>query len=479
MHTRRASANIHRHTAGRRLGELCRAQAKPLSILLASCVMVASSYSNSILGFINQFASIYSFCFFVLLFALLLRRKLFLLSIPLALGALAALSRLNELKISAVSLPITFFDVKTVIADPRIVVNAAGIGNDLYRILFITVGGLVVALVASAFYQLAGYSFLNHLKASPSRDEKAGRSWSFVLNAIALLLILIAAQTCLSRYGRFVHANLSTKGVKLWQELWFPSSQVELCQKLGVLEYLAFSYFAADEGAHIFLGQGHSPTVQELQLAATEFVKKSVSPSKTLLPNIVFFHAESTFDPNLAFRLSARVELPLWSKQRETRALGPMRVNIIGGGSWVSEFEVLTGVDSRIFGYQGFYTHYYIAPKVKNSFAEYLARKGYKTAAFYPVEGNFYNADKAFKSYGFREFIDGRALGLPEDWGHLIDRDIINAVIKQGAFQSSGPFFYFIGTSENHGPHPCQSFRTEKQFFTTFFARSCSRNTVS
>jgi hypothetical protein len=147
MHARRASANLHRHTAGRRLGQLCRAQAKPLSILLASCVMVASSYSNSILGFINQFASIYSFCFFVLLFALLLRRKLFFLSIPLALGALAALSRLNELKISAVSLPITFFDVKTVIADPRIVVNAAGIGNDLYRILFITVGGLVVALL--------------------------------------------------------------------------------------------------------------------------------------------------------------------------------------------------------------------------------------------------------------------------------------------------------------------------------------------
>ena len=360
--------------------------------------------------------------------------------------------------------------MKTVIADPRIIINAAGIGNDLYRILFITMAGLVVALVASAFYKLAGYSFLHHRKALPSRDEKAGRSWSFVLNAVALLVVLIAAHASLSRYGRFVHANLSTKGVKLWQELWFPSSQVELCQSLGVLEYLAFSYVAADEGADISLGQGHSPTVQELRLAATEFVKKSIPRSKTLLPNIVFFHAESTFDPNLAFRLSARVELPLWSKQRETRALGPMRVNTIGGGSWVSEFEVLTGVDSRIFGYQGFYTHYYIAPKVKNSFAEYLARKGYKTAAFYPVEGNFYNADKAFKSYGFREFIDGRALGLPEDWGHLIDRDIINAVIKQGAFQSSGPFFYFIGTSENHGPHPCQSFQTEKQFFTTFFA---------
>ena len=175
-------------------------------------------------------------------------------------------------------MPITFFDVKTVIADPRIVINAAGIGNDLYRILFITVGGLLFALAAASLYKLAGYSFLDHLQVSRSCEEKAARSWSFVLNAVALLVILIAAQTSLSRYGRFVHANLSTKGLKLWQELWFPSSQVELCQSIGVLEYLAFSYFAADEGAHISLGQGHSPTVQELQLAATEFVKKSVPP---------------------------------------------------------------------------------------------------------------------------------------------------------------------------------------------------------
>ena len=471
MHGRRASANIHRYTAGPRLAELCRAQTKPLSISLGSCVMVASSYSNSILGFVNQFASIYSFCFFVLLFALLLRGRLLLLSIPFALGALAALSRLNELKISAVSLPITFFDVKTVIADPKILVNAVGIRDDLYRIAAITAGLFIFGVVASAFYKIRGYSFLDHLKLSRSRGKPLTQSSSLVFKAVTLLVVLIAAQMSLARYGRFVHANLNTLETKLWQELWLPASQITLSRKLGLLEYLAFSSLAADDVADISLEHGPGPTVEALRVAASEFVNNSsVHSLKAPLPNIVFFHAESTFDPNLAFRLSARIDLPLWSKQTETRVLSPLRVNVIGGGSWVTEFEVITGTDSRIFGYQGFYTHYYLAPKVKNSFAKYLRNKGYNTAAFYPVEGSFYNAEKAFKSYGFREFIDGRALGLPEDWGHLIDRDIINAVIKQGAFQSSGPFFYFIGTSENHGPHPCQSFQTEKQFFTTFFA---------
>jgi phosphoglycerol transferase MdoB-like AlkP superfamily enzyme len=461
----------HRQAASPGHADLCRALAKPLSILVACCILAATSYSEVTLSFLNQFPSTYSFCLLVMLFVLLLPARFFLLSIPLAVGALQALSHVNELKISAVSLPITFFDVKSVIADPTVFVNAVGLGDDLYRIVSITVGGLVFALVAAALYKIRGYAFLPQLKLSRARGESAARSSSFALNAVALLGVLIAAQISLSRYGGFVHANLNIKQPKVWQELWLPSGQVNLSRNLGVLEYVAFSFFAADEVADISLEHGPDPTVKELRLAAAEFVNSSVHPSKALLPNIVFFHAESTFDPNVAFRLSARVELPLWTKQSATRALGPLRVNVIGGGSWVTEFEVITGVDSRIFGYQGFYTHYYIAPKVKNSFAEYLGRKGYHTAAYYPVEGSFYNVEKAFRSYGFKEFIDGGTLRLPGDWGSLIDRDIIRAVIEHGAFKVSDPFFYFIGTSENHGPHPCRSFESEQQFLTKFAAK--------
>jgi len=466
-----ASTNPHRqNTASPGYADLCRAQAKPLSIIVACCTLVATSYSESILAFLNQFASIYSFSFFVMLFALMLPGRLFLLSIPLAAGALDALSRVNQLKISSVFLPITFFDVGMVIADPSVLVNALGIRDSFYRMVFIAVGLIGFALAVSIFYRIWCYSFPDRLKLSRSCGQTGTQSSCFLLNILALVFILIAAPTCLGRYGRFVHAHLTTQATNLGLVLWLPSSQVTLSRELGVLEYMAFS-FAANEKADIFLEHGPGPTVRELRLAAAEFVNSSVHHSKALLPNIVFFHAESTFDPALAFKLSAPVKLPLWSKQRETRVLSPLRVNIIGGGSWVTEFEVITGVDSRIFGYHGFYTHFYIAPKVKNSFVEYLVRKGYKTAAFYPVEGSFYNAEKAFGYYGFRKFIDGQALGLPADWGSLIDRDIIKAVIQHGAFESSGPFFYFISTSQNHGPHYCRSFESEKEFLTTFAAK--------
>ncbi|HEU4344221.1 MAG TPA: hypothetical protein VFU31_21905, partial [Candidatus Binatia bacterium] len=219
-------------------------------------MLMATSYSERVLSFLNQFASIYSFCLFVILFALALPARLFLLSIPFAVVALDALGRVNELKISAVSLPIMFFDVKMVIANPTVLVNAAGIRDDVETIISIAIGVLVFALIAWVFYKIRGYSFLEPLKLSRPRGEARTRPRSFVFNAVALMLVLIAAQTSLARYGRFVHANLHTKETKLWQELWLPSSQVSLSRKLGVLEYVAFSSFAMADETDIALGHG-------------------------------------------------------------------------------------------------------------------------------------------------------------------------------------------------------------------------------
>src|SRR5688572_1226594 len=107
-----ASTNDHRQEAARPgHALLCRAQAKQLSALSACCTLVATSYGELILSVLHQFPSLHPFCLLVMLFVLVLPTRLLLLSIPLAVAALQALSDVNEVKISAVSLPITFFDV--------------------------------------------------------------------------------------------------------------------------------------------------------------------------------------------------------------------------------------------------------------------------------------------------------------------------------------------------------------------------------
>jgi phosphoglycerol transferase MdoB-like AlkP superfamily enzyme len=481
MQNGQASTDQTQEPAGQEPADHYRAHAKTLTILLASFCLLASSYSDAMLSLVSQFGSIYSFGTFLMLAAIVLPARLILLSIPLAVSMVILFEQSNELKISAVSLPITFDDVKTVIADPTVFANALGIRIDLYQLAPIAAGALIFVLAAFALCTTGWNFFSKYLRFSRPRATSSKRIFSFLLNAATLAAIVITAQTYLTRYGAFIHATLSSNEAKLWQELWVPASQVRLSRRLGFLEYIAFSSFAGHENSELPVEHSADPSIGELRMAAAKYVKGPVPREQRLLPNIVFFHAESTFNPNLAFRLSAPVKLPLWSKQKETRALGPLRVNVVGGGSWVTEFEVITGVDSRIFGYQGYYTHYYIAPKVKNSFAAYLASKGYKTAAFYSAEGSFYNVANAFKSYGFQKFIDGPALRLPLDWGELVDRDIITTVIEHGAFSDPGPFFHFIATSENHGPHPCRSFARTQEFLTTFagtasFAENCQLN---
>src|SRR5262249_3486705 len=111
----------------------------------------------------------------------------------------------------------------------------------------------------------------------------------------------------------------------------------------------------------------------------------------------------------------------------------------------------------------------------------YLAAKGYYSKAFYAVNGTFFNAEKAFRFYGFDEFVDRNKLKLGGDWANLSDMDIVGSVAATGAFRRSGPFFYYILTMQNHGPHPCENFTPESVLQTTLaknsnFALDCQLN---
>ncbi len=167
--------------------------------------------------------------------------------------------------------------------------------------------------------------------------------------------------------------------------------------------------------------------------------------------------AESTFDPNLAFRLSKPFRNTLFEASAQTEALGPLRVNAAGGGTWISEFESLVGLDVRMFGYWGYYTHSFLAPHVKESFPRYLKRKGYSTAAYYPISGRFYHAKSAYKHYGFDRFVDSAQMDLSGKW-NVSDEQVVDAVIANSDWITEAPFFKYVLTVANHAPHPCKNF---------------------
>lgn len=418
-------------------------------VVLGCATLVAAGYSFDVLTLAARVGSLHSAIVLTLIFAAMLPGRWLPLSLPLALIGLYGLGRANEAKIAAVALPITFLDVRMAVGDPGVLWNALGLST-----ASLVGAGLAVATSLCA---LAVYAARTQRSRPP--NPTPGRVTRFAVGALlALALVVTTAERSLLAYAGFVNQHLQTLYPGLWLDLWLPQSQVTLARQLGFMEYLAFTYLAGDRAADTADSPAGGPSLppQDIRHAARRFVRPM--PAGSPLPNIVILHAESTFDPNLVFRLSREVKSPLWSTGPSTVHVGPLRVNVVGGGSWVTEFEVLTGVDSRTFGYHGFYTHQYVAPRVRHSLPRYLAARGYQTAAYYPVEGSFYDAERAFRHYGFQKFVGGGGLGLDDDWTALVDRTIVARVIAHGAFRASAPFFVFISTSENHGPHPCRNF---------------------
>jgi hypothetical protein len=134
-------------------------------------------------------------------------------------------------------------------------------------------------------------------------------------------------------------------------------------------------------------------------------------------------------------------------------ATGLLRVNAMGGGTWITEFETIVGLDSRLFGYSGMYTHASLSPFVDRSIAFYMRLHGYRTSAFFPHGGDFYNARNAYVNYGFETVLDSVDMGRG-DWMEN-DRDVAESVRTAMGPAPQAPFFSYLLLIENHSPHDC------------------------
>lgn len=400
--------------------------------------------------------------FLVLVFLIMLPTKAFYLSIPLSAAVFLVLRWISAQKVAALGLPLSYLDLINAGADPWALIHALGLGELelLLRILVWTtalgVGLVVVVALRKVPLRRTGY-----------RIAEAG----FVL-AVGFMALDAAAMDLRDRLAHFYP--------HIEGELWQPSGQQMLAKAAGPLEYIAFTRRLGDgDAAQVRVDQISALPDAAIEAAANHLLGPEF-PKGIELPNIVMFHAESSFDPNEIFHLAEEIDLTLWSERAETRVLAPLRANVVGGASWVTEFEVLTGVDSRNFGYLGFFTHQMIGPRVKYGFPAYLAQNGYGTAAYYTEKAVFFGVAAAFQNYGIKTFRDAPDIGIA-GWTDT-DLEIIQKIIDFGAFTARDyPFFAFVSTNYNHGPHPCRNFQEPGEFAVHFaevasFEQTCALN---
>jgi phosphoglycerol transferase MdoB-like AlkP superfamily enzyme len=204
------------------------------------------------------------------------------------------------------------------------------------------------------------------------------------------------------------------------------------------------------------LGWTQSPAENPLVCARSACSAGTKFASVQQYPDIVSILEESTFDPMMlkVCTLPAVCKRRMFAADGRTRAHGPATMHVWGGGTWTSEFALLTGLNHLTFGEAGLYAPYNLAPRVAYTLPRVLHAAGYRVIAIYPMTGDFINARNAYKDYGFDKFYDGQDYGLSWD---SPDSDLVQVFDRIYAQEKAAigkqPLFVMMLTLAQHGPH--------------------------
>ena len=172
-------------------------------------------------------------------------------------------------------------------------------------------------------------------------------------------------------------------------------------------------------------------------------------------PDIVAILEESTYDPTMLKVCTLPLcKRKMFESDGRTRAHGPLTVHVWGGGTWTSEFALMSSLNHNTFGEAGLYAPYNLAPRINHSLPSDLHTAGYRVIAIYPMSGDFINARNAYKFYGFDKFYDGQDYGL--SW-ESSDNDLMQVFDRIYAEEKKAignqPLFVMMLTLRQHGPH--------------------------
>ena len=167
------------------------------------------------------------------------------------------------------------------------------------------------------------------------------------------------------------------------------------------------------------------------------------------LPHIILLHDESSFDITAA----PGVKVPSGYGDHFRSFDGRERklvVEGVGGPSWFTEYNVLTGLSVRSFGRFATSVTRIAAGHVRRGLPRLLDQCGYQTFSLYPFYGSFLGSRAFQTTTGISHYLDMRDLGTRdfEADSFYFDR----AVDLIGRERRNGPLFLYVYTVANHFP---------------------------
>ncbi|MEZ0282405.1 sulfatase-like hydrolase/transferase [Methyloceanibacter sp.] len=184
-----------------------------------------------------------------------------------------------------------------------------------------------------------------------------------------------------------------------------------------------------------------------------DFASESHCKTSGSSPHIVLLHQESLVPPALFPGLQYDRALDRFFLSGDQR-LHRLRVEAYGGGSWVTEFALLTGISTKAFGDMRMFVQVLMEGRLNETLPQVLASCGYRTLMLFPMNNGFLRLDRFYRSIGFSEILDQTAQNAPTNRER--DRfyfqnalDAMDLHLKS----SKQPLFVYIQTMAAHGPY--------------------------
>lgn len=194
------------------------------------------------------------------------------------------------------------------------------------------------------------------------------------------------------------------------------------------------------------------------------FIEKSSTLSlpetqTEIKPDIVVLLQESTVNPAI-YQFNKNIALPdlfMFKKDEGVSAQSPLRVQTFGGGTWLSEFSVLTGLNTDDFGAKKNSVFYFVVDNLNESLFRQLKAQGYYTVLLTPFNRNAYHAGYAYEQMGVDKIIQPQELGYPgsleENLWTISTQDMLGYLKEVLSTQTDKPLFVFSLTMYEHGPY--------------------------
>lgn len=202
------------------------------------------------------------------------------------------------------------------------------------------------------------------------------------------------------------------------------------------------------EAVHELMTRGYLDVAAGPAEQLTPGASTACHPARKL-PHIILLHDESSFDIAAASEVKVPAGYTAYFESFDGKSR-KLLVEGIGGPSWFTEFNVLTGLSVRSFGRFATSVTRIAAGHIYRGLPRTLSGCGYKTFSLYPFYGSFIGSRAFQNSAGIAHYLDMQDLGTTdfEPDSFYYDR----AIDLIGRERKSGPLFLYVYTVANHFP---------------------------